>query len=136
MGCPMPDCRFEVSAHAHAQIPEIIAPGNLAQKLKMPLRSIIHGRNAHQARYVQSMLVSAFRDETVGISDTHAGFLLFIAGIDLNEKFKLPLLFCQFLGNGFRNPWPVYRVNHIEKLHRFGGLVGLQGTNKMQLQSR
>lgn len=135
MGCPMPDCRFEVPAHAHAEIPQFIAPGDLTQKFKMPVGSIIHRRNAHQARYVQSMPGPAFRDEAVGVSHAHTGLLLFIPSIDLNEKFKLPLLLCQFLGNGLGNPWPVYGVNHIEKPYRFGGLVGLQGTDKMQLQA-
>ena len=50
MGCAMLDCRLEVSAHAHAQVLEVIAPGDLGQKFKMPVWRIIDGRNAHEAR--------------------------------------------------------------------------------------
>ena len=55
MGGPMPDCRFKVSAHAHAEVLEIIAPGNLAQELKMLFRILIDGRNAHEARDAKSV---------------------------------------------------------------------------------
>lgn len=98
--------------------------------------SFIDRRNAHEAGDMQAVLAPAICNETVGVSHANPGLLLFIAGIDLNEERKLPLLLCHFLGNGVRDSRPVDAVNHIEQLHRFGGLVALQGADEVELQPR
>ena len=136
MGCTMFDRRFKISAHAHAQVLEIIAPGDLGQKFKMLVGASLIGGMHMRPEICKPIFVSALRNKTIGTAHAHSRLLLFITGIDLNEELQLPRLLCHFCGNRLGNAWPVYRVNGIKQADRVRCLVALQGANQMQFQPR
>src|SRR5215510_4802127 len=82
------DRRLEVGAHAHAQIGEAELRGELGKKREMQPRRLFEGWNAHQASDLERELFATEAQQTRCLFREHAGFLWFLARIDLDEKLK------------------------------------------------
>src|SRR3546814_9523170 len=54
---------LEIAAHAHAELAEAIAPGDLVQQGEMRRRFLIGRRNAHQAGDRELQVVAAEKSE-------------------------------------------------------------------------
>ena len=88
----------EVGAHAHRQLRQTVARGDLGGQREMRPRRVVDGRNAHQAGNPQTIFVAAAGNEGVGVGRRHAGLLRLLAGIELDEQFQRAFLRIDFLG--------------------------------------
>ena len=88
----------EVGAHAHRQIFQPVARGDLRGQRKMRRRRIVDRRDAHQAGNLQPVLLAAGGNEGVGLAGRDAGLLRLLAGIELDEQFRPLFLRIDFLG--------------------------------------
>src|SRR5579871_5788135 len=87
-----------VGAHAHREIRQPVARGDLGGQREMRRRRLVYRRDAHQAGNLQVVDVAAGRDETVGLAGRDAGLLRLLAGVDLDEKLRVPVLGFDFFG--------------------------------------
>ena len=129
MGGAQFDRCLEVSAHAHAQVLKIIAPCDGGQKFKMLVWHVIDGRNAHEARNLQTIFGPAIIDKAIRTGNADPSLLLFITRIDLNEKLQLPRLPCHFRANRLGNARPINSMDGIKQTDCVRRFVALQRTN-------
>lgn len=132
MGSAAGDRDLEITAHPHAEFGESVAPGNAGEKREMQRRVITSGRNAHEARYGQAILLAAGGDEGVGVTRCDPGLLRFTAGIDLDKELWRPALPRHLVGKHARELWTVERLDAVEHRYSFSGLVGLQRPDQME----
>lgn len=103
-----------IAAHAHAQRRQTIAGGDFRQQREVRRGIVAHRRNAHQPFYNQAEFLPALSDEGIGLIRRNAGFLVFLAGIDLDEKAGRSFLPVHFSGKGAGDFRTVDRFNNIE----------------------
>src|SRR6185312_17020357 len=78
------DGGLEVGAHAHRELRQAIARGDLGGQREVRSRRLVRRRDAHQALDRQPELAAATADEGVGLVGPRAGFLRLLAGVDLD----------------------------------------------------
>src|SRR5262245_62587800 len=115
MGGAKLDRRLEVGAHAHAQIGEAELRGELGKKREMQPRCLFEGWNAHQASDLERELFATEAQQTRCLFREHAGFLWFLAGIDLDEKLKAATLLQHGLGDGLGDLGSIDGVDSVEQ---------------------
>src|SRR5579862_4171276 len=98
MGRAELDRDSEVGAHAHRQVLQAVARGDLRGQRKMRRRRVIDRRNAHQARNRQSILVAATGNEGIRLCWYDARLLRLLAGVELDEQLRPPFLRSDFPG--------------------------------------
>lgn len=125
---------FKIRRHAHRQRWQPVTLAHLAQKTEMRGRVLIFGGNAHQATDFPTEPFERGFDESIGLFARNAGFLRFVAGIDLHEKLGKTPGFLRALLNGVGQGRAVEALDHIGDLAGFGRLVGLKSTDDMQPQ--
>lgn len=133
MGCPVGNGQLVVGTHAHAQTVNAVAAGNLRQQVKMRCGVFPRGRDAHEARHPQAMLLATTGNKGVGFHRRRTGLLFFLARIDLQKQIRIPALRRNFCRQDTRQPGPVHGMDGIKQRHRIARLVGLQRTDQMQL---
>lgn len=92
-------------------------------------------RDAHQAFRLEAVDRAAPRDEPVGFCWRNSRLLGFLTGIDLYIEAERTAQLLRLLRQNGGQPFPIEGLDHVEEGHGVPGLVGLQGTDKTQLQS-
>lgn len=140
-GGPDPDQRcifgngdFKISGHSHRKHRQAVLLAHVAQQTEMRRRVFVLGGNAHQAADLWSEPFKRGFDERIGFFARNAGFLRFVAGIDLHEKLGKTPGFLRALLNGVGQGRAVEALYHVGDLAGFGRLVGLKSANDMQPQ--
>src|SRR4029077_1802758 len=128
------DRGLEIGAHPHAELVEAVAPGDLAQQREMQGRLLVLGRDAHQPDDRQADPVAAIGDERIGVGRQDAGFLRFLAGIDLDVARQMPPAPFHLARQRLGQARPVDRLDDIAMRDRVLDLVGLQRPDQMQGQ--
>src|SRR5262245_30196810 len=90
-------------------------------------------RNAHQALDGEAVNVAAARHEGDGLGRLDASLLRLRARVDLHVELRRLALLLYFLGDLAGDLVAVDRLDRVEQRYRLPGLVGLQGTDEMQL---
>jgi 2-keto-4-pentenoate hydratase len=98
MGRAERDRDRKIGAHAHRQILQPVARGNLRGQREMRRRGVVERRDAHQAGNFQTVFVAAAGNEAVGLARRDARLLRLLAGIELDEQLRPPFLGNDFLG--------------------------------------
>ena len=96
----------------------------------------IHGGNAHQACELQAVNVPRPREERIHIAWRQPGLLGLFARIDLGQKAQCPVLLLHLRCKGSSELVTVHRLDHIEKGHGLGHLVGLQRADEVEFDIR
>lgn len=130
------DGGLEILRHAHAQAGEIIAPGKLRKQGEMQRRFLVDGWNAHKADHRKAQFVAAETDEGIGFPGDYARLLRLLTGVHLDEEAGNGVAAIPDLGELAGQPWPVKTVDEIEQPEGVPHLVGLQGADEMEPNSR
>jgi hypothetical protein len=130
------DRLFEIGAHAHAEDPKIIVPGNLPQQGEMRGRLLIERRHAHQTDDRQTEPLPAIDDELIGIGGHDARLLGFFPGIYLDEARRPTAAALHFPHERLRETQPVDAFDHVEELDGVAHFVGLKGADQVQREVR
>lgn len=125
---------FIIRAHAHAQVFNVVAAGNVSQQIKMRRGVFVSRRDTHQSGNAQTMLITARRDEPVSVGRQCAGLLRLLTRIDLQVQIRVTPLRLDLTGKHPRKLDPINRMNGIKKGDRVFGLVGLQGSDQVDLR--
>ncbi len=88
MGRALGDGAFEIRAHPHGQVVQIIRLGDGTQQAKMRDRVVTVGRNAHRPAQAQAV-GATIGDERVRRFGQHASLLRLVARVDLHEQVGL-----------------------------------------------
>ncbi len=122
----------KIGAHAHRQLGEAVALGDLRGQREMRRRRLIDRRDAHQPGDQKAILLAAAPDEIIGLGRGDAGLLRLLAGVELHEQLDQPVLLRQFLGECLTQAVAIDRMDGVEQRHRVLGLIGLQRPDQMQ----
>ncbi len=90
--------------------------------------------NAHQPTDFRTEPFERGFDESIGLFARNAGFLRFVAGVDLHEKLGKTPGFLRTLLDGVGQGGAVEALDHVGDLAGFGRLVGLKSADDMQPQ--
>jgi len=123
---------LKVAAHAHRQARHAAFTGKLLQKREVHGRLLFDGRDAHEAGDLQPQFVPAPVNKHRSLSRHHAGLLLFLARVDLDEQLRSPPLLVHLGRHGARDLLPVNGMDRIEQRHSIRRLVRLQRPDEMQ----
>src|SRR5208337_5393075 len=97
---------------------------------------IVNRRNAHEARNFEAVVLAAAFDKTIRLLRKYACLLWFGAGIDLDVKAGMASGFLDLTSERLGDLVPVDCLDHIEKGNRFMRLVGLQGADEVEFETR
>ena len=88
----------EIGAHAHRQVFQAVARGDLGGQREMRRRRLVDRRDAHQPGNDEAVCVAAARKERIRLAGRDAGLLRFFTGVELDEQLRLLFLRIDFLG--------------------------------------
>lgn len=126
------DGNFEVMAHTHAESGKAIPRGNFCKQGEMHCWFFIHGRDAHKTRDRKFQIAAAFLNEGIRRAGQNAGFLAFLAGVDLDETDRPAPLAGHFRRQGTRELRTIHCFDHVEQGEDIAHLIGLQRADEMK----
>src|SRR5580692_980694 len=88
----------EIGAHAHRQMLQAVARGDLRGQYEMWRRRLVHRRDAHQACDGEAITLAAACDEAIRLAGRDTRLLRLLAGVDLHEQFGALVLRIDFFG--------------------------------------
>src|SRR5262249_14011315 len=98
-------------------------------------RLLVRGGDAHEPGDLETE-ATALGDESVGLRGKHARLLRLLACIDFGEETGTAALPDHLAGERLSELRPVERLDDVEERHRFLHLVGLKGSDEMELEAR
>jgi hypothetical protein len=133
MGGAKGDGRFKICTHAHGQMRQTVARGDLGKKRKMRRRLFALRRDAHQPGRGKTMFVSARGDEGIRFYRKNTSFLRFFPRVDLDVKYGRGGVRARALhGQLGREAGAIEGFDHIKQGKGIRDLVGLERANQMQ----
>ena len=126
----------KIGAHAHRQVLQPVARGDLRGQREMRRRRIVDRRNAHQAGNFQpifSRQLAMKASASAGATPAFCGSSPVLSWTNNSGR-----RFCELisLANASQMLGPVDRMDGVEQRHRLFGLVGLQRPDQMQYRTR
>jgi bifunctional lysine-specific demethylase and histidyl-hydroxylase MINA len=125
--------RLEIGGHAHTQIGQPVARGDLAKQHEMRRGGFISRRDTHQPLDRQ-LKCATCRDKVIGFARYDPGLLRLLARVDLNETAARRARAIKLTRQMRRQFGPVEGLDHIEQRNGVLDLVGLQRPDQMELQ--
>jgi len=128
--------RLKIMAHAHGEPGQVMRPRQTGEHLKMRHRLFMERRDAHQPLDFEMPLIPALPEKCVNLAGQKPRFLGFSPCIDLHEKPRQFLPPSRALTSARASFSSIERLDDIEESESFLKLVGLQGSDEMQIDIR
>src|SRR5689334_13757939 len=106
------DRGLEIPGHAHGELFDATLFRQLGEQSEMRTRVFIRRRNAHQAFYLETKLLTAETHETGRLLRFDAGLLRLQPGIHLDIETRRPALLYHFVRQRTGDFFTVYRLDY------------------------